>query len=210
MKEIRVLTDRQREVLEFIRREMKEHSRPPTAREICRRFGFASPRAATQHLLALERKGYLTRRLGESRNLVLEHSVAGVPIVGDVAAGRPILAIENVTGSLDLETAFGRGELFAVRVKGDSMIQCGILSGDYVVVRRQPNVLNGTIAVAYLHGEATVKRIYKTRAGYRLKAENDSFAPIEITGSHSTTGDEPTPDFRIAGPVVGVVRTVKE
>ena len=203
------LTERQRQVLHYIQREITQHSRPPTTREIADEFGFASPRAATQHILMLERKGYLKRILGQSRNLVLAVAPGGVPIVGDVAAGQPILAVENIAGSLDLTTAFGEAEVFAVRVKGDSMINCGILNGDFVVVRRQPDVLNGTIAVAYLYGEATVKRIYKTRAGYQLKAENDSFAPIDIKGSHSATADEPTPDFRIAGPVVGVVRMVK-
>ena len=203
------LTERQRQVLEFIRREIATQGRPPTAREIARECGFASPRGATFHILTLERKGCLRRIPGQARNLRLAVPAGGVPIVGVVAAGQPILAVENVTGSLDLGLAFGRGELFAVRVKGESMVKCGILNGDYVVVRRQPDVLNGTIAVAYLNGEATVKRIYKTRSGYRLKAENDAFAPMDIKGSHSQAEDEPTPDFRIAGPVVGVVRLVQ-
>jgi repressor LexA len=203
------LTTRQREALEFIREQVAEAGRPPTVREVCSRFQYSSPRAGKLLLDALERKGYLKRTGRCSRNIVLTIAATGVPIVGDVAAGQPILAVENITGSLDLTTAFGHEEVFAVRVKGESMIKSGILHGDYVIVRRQPDVLNGTIAVAYLNGEATVKRIYKTRSGYQLKAENDSFLPIDIKGSHSATDDDPNPDFRIAGPVVGVVRMVK-
>ena len=208
--ELASLTTRQREALEFIRRQIAEAGRPPTVREICGRFQYRSPRAGQLLLDALERKGYLKHTGRCSRNITLTVAATGVPIVGDVAAGQPILAVENITGSLDLTTAFGEAEVFAVRVKGDSMINCGILNGDYVIVRRQPDVLNGTIAVAYLYGEATVKRIYKTRAGYQLKAENDAFAPIEVKGSHAATGDETTPDFRVAGPVVGVVRMVRQ
>jgi repressor LexA len=204
------LTGRQRQVLEFIRETIAENSRPPTAREICGHFGLASPRSATQYLRVLERKGYLQRLPGQSRNIRVLGPAAGIPVVGEVAAGRPILAVENVIGSLDLARAFGRGELFAVRVKGDSMVKCGILDGDHVIVRRQPDVLNGAIAVAYLEGEATVKRVYKTRHGYRLQPENDSYDPIEVPAPDHTDESAPGPDFRLAGPVVGVVRTVRQ
>ena len=200
----RPLTERQKKVLEFIRQHAVAHGCPPTAREICGAFRFASPHAATGYLRALERKGYLTRQAGQARNIRLAHKPEGVPIVGEVAAGQPILAVENITGSLDLANAFGQGELFAVRVKGDSMRDAGIFNGDYVVVRREPGVLNGGIGVAYLNGEATVKRIYKTRRGYRLQPENKSYDPIEINAPRDE--DDPPPDFRVAGPVVGVVR----
>jgi repressor LexA len=202
------LTQRQQDVLEYLRKHIADQGCPPSSRDICREFGFSAPNAATGYLKALERKGYLTRQPGQARNIRLSHSLEGIPIVGEVAAGQPILAIENVTGSLDLTTAFGHGEVFAVRVKGDSMINCGILNGDYVVVRRQPDVLNGLIGVAYLNGEATVKRIYKTRRGYRLQPENKSYDPIEIEAPRDE--NEPPPDFRVAGPVVGVVRMVKQ
>jgi len=201
------LTERQQSILDFIRREVAERGRPPTAREVCRQFGFASPRGATVHLHALERKGYLQRTPGESRNIQVTRAAAGIPIVGDVAAGHPILAIENIAGSLDLDSAFGRGELFAVRVRGESMLKCGILPGDYVIVRRQTDVRSGTIAVAYLNGEATVKRVLKTRSGYRLHPENDAYDPIDVVFPLSGADDGPAPDFHIAGPVVGVVRT---
>jgi repressor LexA len=201
------LTDRQRSILEFIQHEITRHSRPPTAREIMREFGYASPRAATFNILALERKGYLRRIPGQSRNLQLVVPAGGVPIVGDVAAGQPIPAVENITGRLELGDAFGPGDLFAVRVKGESMQGCGILDGDYVVVRRQPEVTDGAIVVAYIEGEATVKRFQRTRTGYRLQPENDAFRPIEV--KRPQPGEEAGTDFRIAGPVVGVVRTIK-
>ena len=208
MKDARRLTQKQTAVLEFIRQQMREFNRPPTVREICARFGYASPRGASVHLKALQRKGAIRRVPGQARNIVLGEPLAGIPIVGDVAAGAPILAVENVTGSLDLDRAFGKGELFAVRVQGDSMREVGIVTGDYVVVRRQATLLDGQIGVAYLNGEATVKRIYKTRRGYRLQPENPAHRPLEIEGP--VTPDETPPDFRVAGPVVGVVRRVKQ
>jgi repressor LexA len=208
MNEPCILTEKQAAVLAFIRQQVRECGRPPTAREISARFGYASPRGATVHLKALQRKGAIRCAPRQARNITLTEPLDGIPIVGEVAAGQPILAIENITGSLDLTTAFGHGEVFAVHVKGDSMIDCGILNGDYVVVRRQPDVLNGLIGVAYLNGEATVKRIYKTRRGCRLQPENKSYDPIEIEGPREE--NEPPPDFRVAGPVVGVVRMVKQ
>ncbi len=156
---------------------------------------------------ALERKGYVRRVSGQSRNLRLAVPAGGVPIVGAVAAGQPILAVENVVGQLTMDQAFGRGELFAVRVHGDSMQDSGILDGDYAVVRRQPDVADGTVVVAYLDGEATVKRLRRTRNGYRLEPANRAFRPIEVP--RPPPGEESATDFRIAGPVVGVVRTMK-
>ena len=193
------LTEKQGKILEFIRDQVTTHGRPPTAREICSRFGFKSPRAATNHLNALEQKGHLRRDPRQARNLVLTDSAAGIPIVGRVAAGQPILAIENRDGVLDVAVAFGpRNDLFAVRVQGQSMRDAGIMDGDYVVVRQSPVVENGQIGVAYLEGEATVKRIVRTEAGYRLQPENPAFQPILV--------ENPQADFRLAGPVVGLVR----
>ena len=119
-------------------------------------------------------------------------------MVGRVAAGNPILAVENVEDDLSMTDLFGTHDTFAVRVEGESMIGCGIFDGDYVVIRRTDRVENGAVGVAYIDGEATVKRIFRTRSGYRLQPENDAMEPIEV--------DESTPDFRIGGLVVGVVR----
>jgi repressor LexA len=208
MKTSSVLTRKQAAVLEFIRQQVRDHGRPPTAREIAARFGYASPRGATVHLQALQRKGAIRCIPGQSRNIRLPDSPAGIPIVGAVAAGQPILAVENFTGSLDLGRAFSGNDHFAVRVQGDSMRDAGILDGDYAVIRRQADVPSGQIAVAYLNGEATVKRLYKTRRGYRLQPENPVYRPLDVDAPSDS--EETPPDFHVAGPVVGVVRMVKQ
>ena len=202
------LTDRQRAILDYIGAQLVECGRPPTVREIGKAFGIVSPRGVSDHLLALETKGYIRRAHLKSRGIELCDQPGGVPIVGDVAAGQPILAVENITGRLELGEAFGRGDLFAVRVHGDSMQGCGILDGDYVVVRREPVVTSGAIAVAYIDGEATVKRVYKIPGGYQLRPENPAYTPIVIKGPSRADDASPTPSFEIAGPVVGVVRIV--
>lgn len=195
------LTPRQKQILDYIQAQTRKDARPPTVREIGAKFSIASPKGVSDHLAALESKGYIERTRGKSRGMKLLHQAAGIPIVGDVAAGTPITAIENLDGTLELESMFGTGDLFAVRVKGHSMSGCGIVDGDYVVVRKKPVVENGTIAVAYVDGEATVKRIEKTRVGYRLMPENDAYEPIEVSAE--------TPGFCLAGPVVGVLRSYR-
>jgi len=197
----RPLTDRQKKILDYIQEQTRKDSRPPTVREIGAKFSIASPKGVTDHLDALESKGHLERTPGKSRGLRLVHNEAGIPIVGAVAAGTPIAAIENIEGTLDLQTMFGAQDLFAVRVKGHSMSGCGIVDGDYVVVRNRPTVENGTIAVAYIDGEATVKRFQTTATGYRLLPENQAFDPIEV--------DADCPGFSLAGPVVGVLRSYR-
>ena len=199
------LTEKQGEVLAYIRDETQRRNRPPTVREIARHFGFKSPKAATDHLAALIRKGYLERTPGTARGLnVVTNDLdryahePGVPIVGDVAAGLPILAVENALGMLTLESAFGPGDVFAVRVRGDSMVDYGIFEGDFVIVRKSPVVEPDAIAVVYVEGEATVKKLRKTKTGYELVAGNPKYAPVAITAE--------TVGFAIAGPVVGVIR----
>jgi repressor LexA len=131
--------------------------------------------------------------------LILSDSAAGIPIVGRVAAGHPILAVEHREDILDVAADFGSlRDLFAVRAQGQSMRDAGILDGDYVVVRQSRVVENGRIGVAYLDGEATVKRIVRTETGYKLQPENAEFQPIVV--------ENPQIDFRLAGPVVGLVR----
>jgi repressor LexA len=202
------LTPKQQEILAFIQSCARDGGYPPTVREIAAHFGFRSPKAATDHLQALEKKGYLSRSAGMARGLTLVKPIheeglepGGIPIVGDVAAGLPILAVENVMGTLSMESAFGSGELFAVRVRGDSMIDYGIYESDFVIVRRSPTVDQNAIAVVYVDNEATVKKIRKTTHGYQLIAGNPRYQPIEITPE--------TPGFSVAGPVVGVVRAMK-
>jgi repressor LexA len=196
------LTDRQREILDFIVRWVEEQGFPPTLQEIAGKFRFASVNAVRDHLKALERKGYLRRRAGASRSLTLEPAALpprGRPIVGTVPAGTPIMAEENFEGYLDLNEYFGRGEgTFLLRVRGESMIEAGIHDGDIAVVRYQNEVAGGEIGVAFIDGEATVKRIFPEKGGWRLQPENTSLAPI-----HVRAGEE---EFCIAGKVIGVIR----
>ncbi len=180
---------------------MRDSGYPPTVREIGTRFRISSPRGVSDHLEALERKGYIEKAAGKSRGLRLLRKLSGVPIVGSVAAGSPILAVENTEGELDVADLFGTDDVFAVRVQGDSMIGCGIFDGDYAVIRKADRVDNGAVAVAYIDGEATVKRVFRTRSGFRLQPENEAMEPIEV--------DESTPDFRIGGLVIGVVRKMR-
>lgn len=201
------LTEKQAEILRFLVMHQADTGYPPTVREIARHFRFKSPKAAADHLAALERKGYIDRQSGMARGLrVVENPFAepdrseGIPIVGDVAAGLPILAAENVLGTLSFDTTFGQGDLFAVRVRGDSMIDYGIFEGDHVIVRKSPVVENNSIVVVYLEGEATVKKLVKSGEAFTLVPGNPKYTPTRITRD--------TPGFSIAGPVVGVVRTM--
>jgi repressor LexA len=195
------LTDRQREVFEFICDVMRSENRPPTVREIAQHFGFRSPKAATDHLDALERKGYIRRRNRKARNIEVreELSPQGIPLVGRIAAGSPILAVENLEGSLSPTTLFDADErTFALQVEGESMTGAGILPGDYVIVDADGQVRNGAIAAVRIGDDATVKRVYINKRQARLKSENPDYEDIVV--------DRNSADFSIYGPVVGVMR----
>jgi repressor LexA len=204
------LTKRQEEILDFIVGGVRDEGFPPTLKEIAERFGLASPNAARDHVLALERKGFLKRTGVKSRALSLSPSLRpaaaaapaeqrGWPLLGVVPAGAPVLAEENFEGYVDLNELFGRGEgTFLLKVSGESMIGAGINDGDLVVVRHQEQVVSGEIGVAYVSGEATVKRLFHEAGSWRLQPENPAVNPIRVWD-----GD---PDFRIAGKVIGVVR----
>jgi repressor LexA len=200
------LTDRQREVLEFIQAFTESHGVPPTVREIGARF-HVTPRAAFDHLRALERKGYLRRRTTEgrtSRALTLAVPPAKaheVPILGRIAAGAPLLAEENREGSLPLDPSWvgGRGaDVFGLRVRGESMINAHIVEGDLVLVRRQDHAQPGDIVVALVDGEATVKRFARDANAVLLRPEHPTMGPIVIR--------EGEKELRILGKVVGLVR----
>jgi repressor LexA len=205
---MRELTRRQQEVLTFIRTFTAREGVPPTVREIGARFK-VTPRAAFDHLAALERKGVLERRATTgraSRSLVLSDrsrasEVVEIPILGRVAAGVPLLAEENREGALTLATSAlpGRGEdCFALRVRGDSMIQAHIVEGDLVVVRRQDSAQPGDIVVALLDDEATVKRFLRDGDRVVLKPEHPTMAPIIVA--------EGAVELKILGKVVGLFR----
>ncbi len=196
-----ILTERQKQILDYITSYLGQTGRPPTAREICRAFGFASPRAATDHIKALVRKGYLQHYPGSARGIrPCVPEAGGIPILGRVAAGLPIEAVEHCEGHLAPGEWFSGPGIFSVKVQGESMKDAGILDGDYVIVRQSPFVQDGAIGVAYLDGDATVKRIYRTGKGFRLEPANEAFKPMIIEGNSS--------EFRIGGAVIAVLRRV--
>ncbi len=201
------LTRRQEEILDFVVSRVRDEGFPPTLKEIAERFGLASANAARDHVLALERKGFLKRTGEKSRALSLDPSLRaapaaiprGWPLVGVVPAGSPVLAEENFEGYVDLNELFGRGDgTFLLKVRGESMIGAGINDGDLVVVRTQDRVASGEIGVALVGGEATVKRLFHEEGTWRLQPENPAMDPIRVWD-----GD---PEFRVAGKVIGVVR----
>ncbi len=203
------LTKRQEEILDFIVGGVRDEGFPPTLKEIAGRFGLASPNAARDHVLALERKGFLKRTGVKSRALSLSPALRasavtaaaprGWPLLGVVPAGTPVLAEENFEGYIDLNELFGRGEgTFLLKVSGESMIGAGINDGDLVVVRHQEQIASGEIGVAYVAGEATVKRLFHEEGSWRLQPENPALDPIRVWD-----GD---PEFRVAGKVIGVVK----
>lgn len=194
------LTESQEKVLKYVQEYFNEHHRPPTVREVMRHFEWNSPQSARKHLLALEEKGYLSREDHTARGLKLsEDSSVGVaiPVLGRVAAGAPLLAEENRDGTLvvDPEMARGRRTLFALQVKGDSMLNAHILPGDKVIVAQTAHADPGDVVVALLDGEATVKTFRKTGSRLFLDPANPKYKPIPI---------EEDRDFRIIGKVVGV------
>jgi repressor LexA len=194
------LTDIQRKVLQYVQAHLTQAHRPPTVREVMRHFKWNSPQSARKHLLALEEKGYLEREDRTARGLRLaEDSSVGVsiPILGRVAAGLPLLAEENREGSLVVDPSLSRGgrNLFALTVRGDSMINAHILPGDKVIVQQTTHASPGEVVVALVEGEATVKTLRKTSSRVVLEPANPKYKPIVV--------DE-TQDFRIIGKVVGV------
>lgn len=197
------LTDRQREVLDFITHCIEERGFPPTMREIGEQMGIRSTNGVNDHLKALERKGYLQRDYLKSRALRTADSpqMVNVPLVGDVAAGLPVLAVEQAEETLRMDRSLlGKGDdLFALRVSGDSMIEDGIFDGDYVFVRRQVSARSGETVVARIDEEATVKRFYPEGGRIRLQPANASMEPIYVDPS---AGQE----MQVLGVVVGVFR----
>jgi repressor LexA len=203
------LTDRHREVLACIEAHMRERGYPPSVREIGEAVGLASTSTVHAHLNTLTKHGYLRRDLTKPRAIEVRYDPASggtverrppryIPLVGDVAAGTDVLAQENIEESYPLAAEFtGEGELFMLRVKGDSMIEAGIFSGDYVVARHQATADNGDIVIAGIPGEeATVKTFTRKRSKVILLPANPKLAPMEF---------EPD-EVAIFGKVVTVLR----
>jgi repressor LexA len=196
------LSDRQRQILNFIL-ETQQAGWTPSVREIGQAVGLKSSAAVQKQLNQLERKGYIQRRSGKARSIQVLKPIPKqgegwlVPILGEIAAGLPILAEENIEGYLTVinEVVLEKGgPFFALKVKGDSMIEAGILSGDYVIVRQQPIAENGDIVAALLENEATVKRFFKAPDHIRLQPANAKMEPIFSR------------EVQILGKVVSVVR----
>lgn len=218
------LTRKQAAVLEAIQRILEEEGAPPTLRELARRLGL-DVKSVAQHLDRLERKGYLSRRRGRSRNIRLAAGGAvahlsgaapvgpsakgsgspvpaearGLPLVGRIAAGSPVEAVEEVEDRLRLETFFGpEGTVFLLRVEGDSMEGAGIRRGDLVAVARDEPVPEGAPAVVVVEGETTVKRLFRKGRRLLLAPENPDYEPLLVDPARQAV--------RVVGPVKGLVR----
>lgn len=175
------LNDKQNKVLMFLK-ERAQDGVPPTVREICAAAGIKSTSTVHAYLKVLEDEGYINRQSGLNRAIRMPgENVARVPLLGRVTAGKPILAIEEVEEYVPYSGGgYHPGELFALRVVGDSMINAGIFDNDVVIVKKTPTAANGEIVVALIGDEATVKRIYKEHGYIRLQPENEQYEPIIV------------------------------
>ncbi len=208
------LTPRQTEILRLIQRAVVETGMPPTRAEIAEELGFRSPNAAEEHLRALARKGVIALIPGASRGIQLKDTMReqfGLPLIGRVAAGRPILAEENIEARLDIDPGiFQPRPHYLLKVVGMSMKNVGILDGDLVAVHRSPEVRNRQIVVARLENEVTVKRYKQEGSVVWLLPENEDFEPIRVDMKRAGLKDSPKEDaLIIEGVVVGVLRRGK-
>ncbi len=197
------LTGVQIEILEFIKEELSNRGYPPSVREICTSVGLSSTSSVHHQLNNLEKKGYLKRDPLKPRALevlktnpfVNRQEIVDIPIIGQVAAGAPLLAVENYEETFPLPVSFTKNsECFILTIRGSSMINAGILDGDFVIVQQQNVANNGDIVVALLEDEATVKTFYKEENRIRLQPENPMMAPIY------------SKNVQILGKVIGVIR----
>lgn len=197
------ITDKQREILEYIKKEILNRGYPPTVRDICEAVNLKSTSSVHSHLETLEKNGYIRRDPTKPRAIEIvddnfnltRREFANVPLIGQVAAGQPLLAVENIESYFPIPTEFmPNAESFMLKVKGESMINAGIFDGDNILVEKCDNVHNGDIVVALIDDSATVKTFYKEDEHIRLQPENDTMDPIIV------------PDCKIVGKVFGVFR----
>lgn len=209
VKEVKAISSRQRSILDFIKKEVKEKGYPPSVREIGEAVGLASSSTVHGHLARLEKKGHIRRDPtkpraieildGDFMNRSEQSRMLRVPVIGKVTAGVPITAVENVEDYFPLPERFGTDEdsIFMLVIQGDSMIEAGIHDKDYVIVKQQHSANNGDIVVAMTEeDEATVKRFYKEKDHFRLQPENSSLEPIILN------------QVSILGKVIGVFRDI--
>lgn len=192
------LTPRQQEILDFIRNTVEVLGAPPTRAEIATAFGFASPNAAEDHLKALAKKGAINLEPGSARGIRLVEQL-GLPLIGSVAAGSPIMAVENIQGRYAFDAGmFSPRADFLLKVRGLSMIDAGIFDGDLIAVHKTNQARDGQIVVARLDEDVTVKRLERAHGQIRLIAENPDFEPIVV--------DPEAVQFAIEGIAVGLIR----
>jgi len=197
------ISDKQREILEYIKKEILNRGYPPAVREICEAVDLKSTSSVHSHLETLEKNGYIRRDPTKPRAIEIiddnfnltRREVVNVPMIGRVAAGQPILAVENIDSYFPIPAEFmPNADTFMLLVKGESMINVGILDGDNILVQRQNDARNGDIVVALVDDSATVKTFYRENGHIRLQPENDNMEPIIV------------PDCEILGKVFGVFR----
>jgi len=197
------ITDKQSQILEYIKSEILNKGYPPSVRDICQAVNLKSTSSVHSHLETLEKNGYIRRDPTKPRTIeiiddnfnLVRREVVNVPMVGTVAAGQPILAIENIDNYFPIPSEYmPNEETFMLKVKGESMINAGILDGDNILVKRQNYAKNGDMVVALVEDSATVKTFYKENGHIRLQPENDYMDPIIL------------PDVEIIGKVFGVFR----
>ncbi|ACL69899.1 transcriptional repressor LexA [Halothermothrix orenii] len=202
------LTERQKDILRFIQEEIKEKGYPPSVREIGKAVGLKSPASVHSHLKSLEKFNYIRRDPSKPRAIEvlygdedkINKEMLHIPIVGQVTAGQPILAQENIEDYFPVPTDYVRTsdkELFMLKIKGNSMINAGIYDGDYVIAQKQDNAENGDIIIALIDNEATVKRYYKERDHIRLQPENPDMDPIYVNFNTY---------FKVLGKIIGLYR----
>ena len=204
------LTERQKEILDFLQNYIEDEGYPPTLREIGLRFGIKSTNGVNDHLQAIERKGYIKRSPDTSRGIVIlgsknietEDNIVpfnSVPILGTIAAGAPLLAVENIEGYLKVDnTIINSEESFALRVKGESMIEDHIADGDYVIIRRQSSAAPNEIIAAMIEDEVTLKRFFHFGDYIELRPSNSSMSPIRVERGDTS--------IKILGKMVGLIR----
>jgi len=197
------LTDRQKQIYDFLSVTVRGKGYAPSIPEIGKRFKITSTRGVFDHLKALEKKGYIKRVGRRAIDIVSQSGRSAlpqakeIPIVGRIRAGAPLLAVENIEGSLTVANELARGkETFALKVKGDSMMEDGILEGDHVIIRRQDTAEDGDIVCALIGDEATLKRFYCRGREVTLKPANPKYEPIVVSKG----------EFRILGKATGVIR----
>ena len=183
------ITPKQQEILDYIKNEILNRGFPPAVREICEAVNLKSTSSVHSHLEALEKNGYIRRDATKPRAIeiiddnfnLVRREVVNVPIIGTVAAGQPLLAVENIEGYFPIPAEFmPNSQSFLLKVKGESMINAGIFDGDQVLVKQQSTAEDGDIVVALIDDSATVKTYYKESGRYRLQPENDTMEPILV------------------------------